>query len=255
VDPSTVTAIVTGGTSGLGAATAVALVRRGARVAIVGRSVERGTALASALGPAACFLPADVTDTKQLDGAVQETVARFGAIQALVHCAGVDHVMKVLGRDEPAPLESFLEVLRVNLGGAFNAIRLAGAVMSRNPVSPDGERGVIVLTSSVAAFDGQIGQAAYAASKSGLVGMTWPIAQEFARLGIRIATLAPGLFDTPMLGRVPTSSREALRARLPFPHRFGRPEEFAALTLHVIENPSITGQTIRLDGALHMVAS
>jgi NAD(P)-dependent dehydrogenase (short-subunit alcohol dehydrogenase family) len=247
-----VTAIVTGGASGLGRATVERLVAAGARVAILDRPASAGTDVARALGGAALFTPADVTSAEEVEGAVRTAGEGLGAPNVLVNCAGIGTAMKTLGRSGPAKLEEFSRVIQVNLIGTFNCIRLVAAAMARNAPSGDGERGVIVNTASVAAFDGQIGQAAYSASKGGIVGMTLPIARDLAELGIRVVTIAPGIFDTPLLGTLSEPVRVSLAQQVPFPKRFGRPDEFAALVTHVIENSMLNGETIRLDGAIRM---
>jgi NAD(P)-dependent dehydrogenase (short-subunit alcohol dehydrogenase family) len=247
-----VTAIVTGGASGLGRATVERLVAAGARVAILDRPASAGTDVARALGGAALFTPADVTSAEEVEGAVRTAGEGLGAPNVLVNCAGIGTAMKTLGRSGPAKLEEFSRVIQVNLIGTFNCIRLVAAAMARNAPSGDGERGVIVNTASVAAFDGQIGQAAYSASKGGIVGMTLPIARDLAELGIRVVTIAPGIFDTPMLSILSEPVRVSLAQQVPFPKRFGRPDEFAALVTHVIENSMLNGETIRLDGAIRM---
>ena len=247
-----VTAIVTGGASGLGRATVERLVAAGARVAILDRPASAGADVARALGGAALFTPADVTSAEEVEGAVRTAGAGLGAPNVLVNCAGIGTAMKTLGRSGPAKLEEFSRVIQVNLIGTFNCIRLVAAAMARNAPSGDGERGVIVNTASVAAFDGQIGQAAYSASKGGIVGMTLPIARDLAELGIRVVTIAPGIFDTPMLSILSEPVRVSLAQQVPFPKRLGNPAEFAALVLHIIENSMLNGETIRLDGAIRM---
>jgi NAD(P)-dependent dehydrogenase (short-subunit alcohol dehydrogenase family) len=193
-----------------------------------------------------------VTSGDQVGKAVEHVLTRFGGVNVLVNCAGIGTAMKTVGRSGPAKLEDFSRVIQVNLIGTFNCIRLTAAVMARNVPSADGERGVIVNTASVAAFDGQIGQAAYSASKGGIVGMTLPIARDLAELGIRVVTIAPGLFDTPLLATLPEPARVSLGKQVPFPPRLGRPEEYAALVVHVIENVMLNAETIRLDGAIRM---
>ena len=247
-----VTAIVTGGASGLGRATAERLVAAGARVAILDRPASAGPDVARALGGAGLFAPADVTSAEEVEGAVRTVGERLGTPNVLVNCAGIGTAMKTLGRSGPAKLEEFTRVIHVNLIGTFNCIRLVAAAMARNAPSGDGERGVIVNTASVAAFDGQIGQAAYSASKGGIVGMTLPIARDLAELGIRVVTIAPGIFDTPLLGTLSEPVRVSLAQQVPFPRRLGRPDEFAALVTHVLENSMLNGETIRLDGAIRM---
>jgi NAD(P)-dependent dehydrogenase (short-subunit alcohol dehydrogenase family) len=245
-------ALVTGGASGLGEATVRLLAGAGGRVMILDRPGSAGEALVAELGDAVAFSPADVTDETQVAAAVTRTVERFGAIHVAVNCAGVGVAMRTITREGPHPLDLFTKVLQVNLIGTFNVIRLAAAQMARNTPNAEGERGVIVNTASVAAYDGQIGQAAYSASKGGVVGMTLPIARDLAGVGIRVLTIAPGTFDTPMLATAPEPLRQALAAQIPFPSRLGRPSEYAALVRHILENVMLNGETIRLDGAIRM---
>jgi NAD(P)-dependent dehydrogenase (short-subunit alcohol dehydrogenase family) len=245
-------ALVTGGASGLGEATVRALVEAGGRAVILDRPGSRGDEVARSLGAAVRFAAADVTSEAEVAAAVGCAVEAFGALHLAVNCAGVGAAMRTVTREGPMPLELFRKVVEVNLVGTFNVIRLAAAQMARNTPTADGERGVIVNTASAAAFDGQIGQAAYAASKAGVVGMTLPIARDLASLGIRVVTIAPGTFDTPMLAMLPEPQRQALAANIPFPSRLGRPAEYAALVRHVVENTYLNGETIRLDGALRM---
>jgi NAD(P)-dependent dehydrogenase (short-subunit alcohol dehydrogenase family) len=246
-------ALVTGGASGLGEATVRALVDKGGRAAILDRPNSAGEKLAGELGARkVIFTPADVTSEEQVAQALQRTVAAFGGVQIAVNCAGVGAAMKTTGKQGPMPLDMFEMVIRINLIGTFNVIRLAATSMLKNPPNEEGERGVIINTASIAAFDGQIGQAAYSASKGGVVGMTLPIARDLARDGIRCVTIAPGTFDTPMLAMLPEPQRQALGAQIPFPSRLGRPSEFAALACHIVENAMLNGETIRLDGALRM---
>ncbi len=245
-------ALVTGGASGLGEATVRAFLGKGARAAILDRPNSAGEQLAQELGARALFLPADVTSGDQVDEAVRKTVAAFGAIHIAVNCAGVGAAMKTTGKQGPMPLDMFEMVVRINLIGTFNVIRLAATAMLKNTPNEEGERGVIINTASVAAFDGQIGQAAYSASKGGVVGMTLPIARDLARDGVRCLTIAPGTFDTPMLAMLPEPQRQALAAQIPFPSRLGQPREYAALAVHIVENAYLNGETIRLDGAIRM---
>jgi NAD(P)-dependent dehydrogenase (short-subunit alcohol dehydrogenase family) len=246
-------AIVTGGASGLGEATVRTLVTGGGRAAILDRPQSPGEQLAKELGAEhAIFAPADVTSAEEVAQAVARAKEAFGAISIAINCAGVGVAMKTVSKQGPMPLEMFAKVIQINLIGTFNVIRLAAAEMAKNAPNADGERGVIINTASIAAFDGQIGQAAYSASKGGVVGMTLPIARDLASVGIRVMTIAPGTFDTPMLALLPKEHRDALGATIPFPSRLGRPEEFAALARHIIENPMLNGETIRLDGALRM---
>ncbi|MBI3785649.1 MAG: 3-hydroxyacyl-CoA dehydrogenase [Deltaproteobacteria bacterium] len=246
-------ALVTGGASGLGEATVRAFMAKGAHVAIMDRPNSNGEQLAKELGAdKALFVSADVTNTEQVTAAIQATMAKFGAIHINVNCAGVGTAMKTTGKAGPMPLEMFELCIRVNLIGTFNVLRLAATEMLKNKPSDDGERGVIINTASVAAFDGQIGQAAYSASKGGVVGMTLPIARDLSRDGIRCLTIAPGTFDTPMLAMLPEPQRQALAANIPFPSRLGKPPEYAALAVHMVENAYLNGETVRLDGSIRM---
>ena len=245
-------ALVTGGASGLGEATVRTLVGAGGKAVILDRPNSNGEALAKELGSNVAFAPADVTSDADVAKAVETAVARFGTVHIAVNCAGVGTAMRTVTKEGPMPLEMFEMVVKINLIGTFNVIRLAAAQMSKNAPNEEGERGVIVNTASVAAFDGQIGQAGYSASKAGVVGMTLPIARDLASLGIRVCTIAPGTFDTPMLAMMPEKQRQILAAQIPFPSRLGRPIEFAALAKHIVENPVLNGETIRLDGALRM---
>jgi NAD(P)-dependent dehydrogenase (short-subunit alcohol dehydrogenase family) len=243
--------LVTGGGSGLGAATAEMLSKNGGKVVLADVS-DAGQAVAQRLGPGARFVKTDVTDEASTQAAVDLCVAAFGALHGLVNCAGVAPGERVVGRNGPHALASFERAVKINLIGTFNAIRLAAAKMSIQPAQASGERGVIVNTSSVASMDGQIGQAAYSASKAGVNGMTLPIARELAKFGIRVMTVAPGIFDTPMLRGMSDEVRASLGAQVPFPSRLGQPEEYAALVKHIIENEMLNGEVIRLDGAIRM---
>ncbi len=245
-------AIVTGGGSGLGEATIREFAAAGARVAILDLPSSPGPRVAESLGEKAVFVAADVVAEDQVKTAIEKTIAQFGPIHVLVNCAGIGRAMRTVTKDGPHSLDMFTKVIQINLIGTFNAIRLAAAAMSKNQPNGDGERGVIVNTASVAAFDGQIGQAAYSASKGGVVGMTLPIARDLANVGIRVCTIAPGTFETPMLAGLPDPARKALEAQIPFPSRLGRPTEYAALARHIVENSMLNGETIRLDGALRM---
>ena len=248
---SDVAALVTGGASGLGRATAERIVAGGGRAALLDRPQSEGEAVAKALG-AAIFCPADVTREDEVQQAVDAAVKAFGRVNVVVNCAGVGTAMRTVTKQGPFPLDLFRKTIEINLIGTFNVIRLAAEKMSANEPNEEKERGVIVNTASVAAFDGQIGQAAYSASKGGVVGMTLPIARDLASLGIRVVTIAPGTFDTPMLAMAPQEVRDALAAQVPFPRRLGRPAEFAALACHIVENAMLNGETIRLDGAIRM---
>jgi NAD(P)-dependent dehydrogenase (short-subunit alcohol dehydrogenase family) len=245
-------ALVTGGASGLGEATVRAFAEGGGRVVILDRPGSPGEQVAASLGERALFAPADVTSDAEVAAAVARAVERFGTVHVAVNCAGVGAAMRVVTKSGPMPLEMFRMVIEINLIGTFNVLRLAAAQMAKNAPDAEGERGVIVNTASAAAFDGQIGQAAYSASKGGVVSMTLPVARDLGGLGIRCVTIAPGTFDTPMLAMLPEPQRQALAAQIPFPSRLGRPSEFAALARHIVENPMLNGETIRLDGALRM---
>jgi len=246
------TFLVSGGASGLGGATARLLAESGANVVIADINKEKGEALARALGPNARFVETNVTDEESVKGAVRAAVSAFGALRGAINCAGIGVAEKTVGKDGPHSLASFKRIIEVNLIGTFNVIRLAAAQMAAQEPNAGGERGVIVNTASIAAFDGQIGQAAYSASKGGIVGMTLPIARDLARSGIRVVTIAPGLFDTPLLAGLSEDMRKSLGAQIPFPPRLGDPAEYAALAKHIIENAMLNGEVIRLDGALRM---
>ena len=236
--------LVAGGGSGLGAATARLLAGEGANVLVADLKAEPCGRIR--------FVETDVTDEESVRNAVNAALEGFGGLHGAINCAGVAVAQRVLGRDGPHPLDSFADVVRVNLVGTFNVVRLAAEAMARNEPAEGGERGVIVNTASVAAFEGQIGQAAYSASKGGVAAMTLPIARELARYGIRVVTIAPGIFDTPMLADLPEAARESLGKQMPFPQRPGRPEEFAALVHHIIENEMLNGEVIRLDAAIKL---
>jgi len=243
-------AIVTGGASGLGNATARALIAAGARVIVLDLPSSEGEKAATALGPTARFVAADVADEDQVRAAVDQA-AELGPLRIVVNCAGIATPGKVLGREGVLPLEQFERVIRVNLIGTFNVIRLAAAAMvATEPLGE--ERGVIVNTASVAAFDGQIGQPAYSASKGGVAAMTLPLARELARDLIRVVTIAPGIFETPMMAGLPQAAQDSLAAQVPHPSRLGRPDEYASLVRHIVENAMINGEVIRLDGAIRM---
>jgi NAD(P)-dependent dehydrogenase (short-subunit alcohol dehydrogenase family) len=243
-------ALVAGGASGLGAATSRALAEAGARVTIADLNAERGEALAAEIG--AEFAAADVTDAAAVEAAVEQASAAERGLRISVCCAGIGWAEKTAGSRGPHNLEYFSNVVGVNLIGTFNVLRLAAAAMIANEPDGDGERGVCVNTASIAAFDGQIGQIAYAASKGGIVGMTLPAARDLAAKGVRVMTIAPGLFDTPLLAALPEEAREALGAGVPFPARLGSPPEYARLVREIVANPMLNGETIRLDGALRM---
>ncbi len=243
--------LVTGGASGLGGATAQVAIESGAKVLIADVNVAQGEAFAKELGTNAQFIKCDVTSEADGQRAVDAAIA-MGTLVGLVNCAGIGSAAKTVGKDGPHKLDAFTRVISINLIGTFNMIRLAATAMCRNTPNSEGERGVIVNTASVAAYDGQIGQAAYSASKGGIVGMTLPIARDLSRNGIRVVTIAPGLFLTPLLKGLPQEAQDSLGKQVPFPARLGRPTEFAILVKHIFTNPMINGETIRLDGAIRM---
>ena len=244
--------LVTGGGSGLGAATARMAVAGGAKVVLADVNKAAGEALAAELGANARFVECDVASEASAKAAVQTAVDVFGGLNVLVNCAGIAPAEKTLGKEGPHRLESFQRVITVNLIGSFNMIRLAAEVMAKGPAGADGEHGVIVNTASVAAFDGQLGQAAYSASKGGIVGMTLPIARDLSRNGIRVMTIAPGIMETPMLLGMPPEVQEALGKMVPFPSRLGKPTEYASLVRHIVENGYLNGEVIRMDGAIRL---
>ena len=246
------TVIVTGGASGLGAATSEKFAERGARVIIADKSDVLGQQQARKVE--GLFVQTDVASPEQASACVDAARQKFGAVHVLVNCAGVANGERVLGKEAPASLSLFEHVIRVNLVGTFNMLRLAAAAMQVNEPNADGERGVIIATASVAAFDGQIGQAAYSASKAGIAGMTLPIARDLAKAGIRMVTIAPGLFETPMMSGIPDKVRDGLRQMTVFPQRFGRPDEYGLTVVQVVENPMLNGETIRLDGGVRLSA-
>ena len=248
------TFLITGGASGLGAATARRLAAAGASGVIADLNQAVGAALAAELGPKVAFVATDVTSPESAQAAVNLAVQRFGGLHSLVHCAGILGAARIVGRDGPHDLALFQKVLQVNLVGTFNMLRLAAAAMTQNEPGADGERGVIVNTASVAAFEGQIGQAAYAASKGGVASLTLPAARELSRFGIRVVAIAPGIFDTAMMSAAPDTVRNSLAEQAAFPPRFGRPDEFAQLVQQIIENPMLNGCVLRLDGAVRMGA-
>ncbi len=246
------TFLVSGGASGLGEATARRLAAAGANVVIADINQERGEAVREELGDPARFSPTDVSQEDSVAAAIRTAQDAFGGLNGAVSCAGVGDPAKVLGKDGPHSLKLFERVIRINLIGTFNVLRLSAEAMAANDADDEGERGVIVNTASVAAFEGQIGQVAYSASKGGVVGLTLPSARELARHGIRVVTVAPGLFDTPLMAGLPEKARISLGEQVPFPSRLGRSEEYAALVAHIVENTMINGEIIRLDGALRM---
>jgi NAD(P)-dependent dehydrogenase (short-subunit alcohol dehydrogenase family) len=243
-------ALVVGGASGLGEATARRLHQQGAELTIADVNVEKGEALAAELG--AAFAACDVREEEQVQAAVEEAVSAGGGLRICVCCAGTGMAHKVAGSRGPHPLEPFATILAINLIGTFNVLRFAATAMLDNEPLEDGERGVCINTASVAAYDGQIGQVAYSASKGGVVGMTLPAARDLSSAGIRVVTIAPGLFDTPLLAALPAEARESLGRSIPFPPRLGQPSEYAALAAHIVENRMLNGEVIRLDGALRM---
>ncbi|WP_447759432.1 SDR family NAD(P)-dependent oxidoreductase [Pseudomonas moraviensis] len=244
--------IVTGGASGLGAASAELLVSAGAKVMLVDMNAEAVAAQAERLG--AQSVVADISNEAAAEAAVRATIAAFGSLNGLINCAGIVRGEKILGKNGPHALSSFAQVINVNLIGSFNMLRLAAAAIAESEANADGERGVIINTASVAAFDGQIGQAAYSASKGAIASLTLPAARELARFGIRVMTIAPGIFETPMMAGMTPEVRDSLAAGVPFPPRLGKPAEYAALVRHIIENSMLNGEVIRLDGALRMAA-
>jgi NAD(P)-dependent dehydrogenase (short-subunit alcohol dehydrogenase family) len=246
--------LIPGGASGLGAATAKTLVAAGAKVVLADLNREAGENFAASLGGHAKFVCVDVTSEADVQRAVDNAVQSFGALHGLVNCAGVAPGERVLGKNGPHKLETFSRVININLIGTFNALRLAANAMTKNAPNAEGERGVIINTASIAAFEGQIGQAAYSASKGGIVAMALPVARELAKFGIRVVTIAPGIFDTPMLAGMSEEVRASLGAQVPFPARLGQPEEYARLAAFIVENPMLNAEVIRLDGAIRMTA-
>ena len=247
------TAVVTGGASGLGEATVRRIVSLGGKVAILDLNENKGMKLVGELGEEqASFWRTDVTSEQDVKSALQHAVDKFGAVHINVNCAGIAVGIKTVGKEGAHPLDRFQKVVSINLVGTFNVIRLCAEIMQTNEANEEGERGVVINTASVAAFDGQIGQAAYSASKGGIVGMTLPIARDLARSGIRVCTIAPGLFLTPLFESLPPEAIESLGSQVPFPPRLGKPSEYAGLAQSIIENPMLNGETIRLDGAIRM---
>lgn len=246
-------ALITGGASGLGRATAERLIKAGASVALVDLNEDLATSTAKELGSRAIAFAADVRDEDSMQAAVAGTIESLGAIHINVNCAGLGAAMRTVGRDGAMPLKNFEFIININLIGTFNSLRLCAAAMAKNdPIGPDEERGVIINTASVAAFDGQIGQAAYSASKGGVVGMTLPIARDLGRIGVRVCTIAPGIFETPLMMGAPDRVKQPLIDAVQFPHRLGEPPEFALMCQQIVENPYLNGETIRLDGAIRM---
>ena len=249
------TFLITGGASGLGASTAEYLVERGAQVVLADLNADAGAAMVAKLGAdKAAFSRCDVASATEVQAAVDLAVSKFGGLSGVVNCAGIVVVQKLLDRDlNPADLDAFAKGVNINLVGSFNVARLAASAMAKLPAQEDGERGVIINTASIAAFDGQVGQASYASSKGGVVSLALPLARELARHGIRVMTIAPGICGTPMMDGIPEEARQQLEAGVPFPKRLGKPEEFASLVAHIIENTYLNGEVIRMDGAIRMV--
>ena len=248
------TIIVTGGASGLGEACIRRCVQKGATAAIFDFDADRGKAVASELGDAVIFCKIDVSDPDAVQSGIDKVVETLGAVHVVINCAGVATPMKVVGKKGPLNMDQFNRVIQINLIGTMTVLSRAAEKMAANPPNADGEKGVVINVASIAAFEGQIGQAAYSASKAGVAGMTLPVAREFADYGIRVMTIAPGLFETPMMAGLPDTVKASLANSIPFPKRLGRPEEFADLALHIIENPLLNGETIRLDAAVRMAA-
>ncbi|WP_428659750.1 3-hydroxyacyl-CoA dehydrogenase [Runella sp.] len=248
------TFLITGGASGLGAASAKMIVENGGNAVLADVNTAVGEQTEAELGENALFVHTDVTNAESVQNAIDTAIDAFGGLDGVINCAGIGPAERVVGKNGPHSLERFTNVISINLIGTFNVIRLAAAVMQHNEPEESGERGVVINTASVAAFDGQIGQAAYSASKGGIVGMTLPIAREFAKLGVRIMTIAPGIFETPLLMGMPDDVKTSLGQQVPFPSRLGRPHEYAALAKHIIENQMLNGEVIRLDGAIRMAA-
>lgn len=244
--------IITGGASGLGEATARSLVEKGGQVALIDLDNEKGEYLTAQLGDAAIFCPGDVSREKEMDAVIEKVKEAFGTIHIIVNCAGVGGDVKIVGKEGVMPLEAFNRTLQINLIGTFNVIRAAASTLMANNPNKKGERGVCINTSSIAAFDGQIGQSAYSSSKGGIVSMTLTLAREFAQHGIRVMTILPGIMDTPLLAKLPEKVRERLGLQVPFPPRLGEPSEFAFLACHIVENTYLNGEYIRLDGGLRM---
>jgi NAD(P)-dependent dehydrogenase (short-subunit alcohol dehydrogenase family) len=248
------TFLITGGASGLGYATAKMIIENGGNAVLLDVNAETGEKAENELGKNTKFVKADVTSEEQVQNAVDTAVNHFGGINGVANCAGIGPAMRVVGKNGPHNLEFFSKVITINLIGTFNVLRLATNVMQNNLPNEGGERGIIINTASVAAFDGQIGQAAYSASKGGIIAMTLPIARELARMGIRVMAIAPGIFETPLLASMPDDVRESLGKQVPFPPRLGQPDEYANLVKHIIENQMLNGEVIRLDGAIRMGA-
>ncbi|WLR48693.1 3-hydroxyacyl-CoA dehydrogenase [Halobacillus litoralis] len=252
MDSKNVVAIVTGGASGLGEATVRKIARNGGKVVIADQNTDKGEALAEELGSSVLFVKVDVTSADEIERMLQMAAETFGQVNTVINCAGIVTGEKVVGRNGPHRLESFSKIIEVNLIGTFNVIRLATEKMQQNEPNEYGERGVIINTASIAAYEGQIGQAAYSASKGGVAAMTMPLSRELARHGIRVMAIAPGLFETPMFEQLPEEARDALGKATPFPSRLGKPYEYAKLALSILDNPMLNGEVIRLDGAIRL---
>jgi len=252
MDINGLVALVTGGASGLGAAAVEMLIEKGAKVVIADMNEEKGKAFAAKLGDNAIFVKDNVTVTAENEAAVTAAIEKFGQLNVLVNAAGVGSASKIIGKEGPTKLEWFKMVVDINLVGSFDVMRLAAWQMSKNEPDTKGERGVMINVASVAAFDGQMGQAAYAASKAGVAGMTLPLARDLSREGIRVLTIAPGIFNTPMMAMLPQTARDSLGAQVPFPKRMGEPSEFAQLVCAMVENAYLNGETVRLDGSIRM---
>ncbi len=249
---SHLTALVTGGASGLGLAVTENLIKKGAQVLVLDLPKPESEDKIKQLGEKAAFFGGDVTQSEDIQNAIQLAQQKYGGIHAAINCAGIVYGAKTVSRGEPCPLDIFNKTLQVNLVGTFNVCRLAAAAMAKQEPNANGERGVLINTSSIAAYDGQMGQTAYSASKGGIVALTLPMARDLASLGIRVMSIAPGIFHTPMMDSLPEAAQKSLAEQVPFPKRLGQPEEFAQLALHIIENPMLNGEVIRLDGALRM---
>ncbi len=252
MDINGLVALVTGGASGLGAAAVEMLIEKGAKVVVADLNEEKGNELAAKFGDQAVFVKDNITVTAENEAAVAAAIENFGKLDVLVNAAGIGSASKIIGKDGPTPLEWFKMVVNINLVGGFDVMRLAAWEMSKNKPNANGEKGVMINVASVAAYDGQMGQAAYSASKAGVVGMTLPIARDLSKEGIRAVTIAPGMFDTPMMALLPQAARDSLGAQVPFPKRMGNPTEFASLVCQIVENAYLNGETIRLDGAIRM---
>jgi NAD(P)-dependent dehydrogenase (short-subunit alcohol dehydrogenase family) len=248
------TFLVSGGASGLGFATAKMIIENGGNAVLLDINTEAGKTAEEELGKNALFFKTDVTSEQEVQNSIEAVIKNFRAINGVANCAGIGPALRVVGKNGPHGLDFFSKVININLIGTFNVLRLATNVMQNNEPNEGGERGIIINTASVAAFDGQIGQAAYAASKGGIVSMTLPIARELARMGIRVITIAPGIFETPLLASMPEEVKESLGKQVPFPPRLGQPSEYANLVKHIIENQMLNGEVIRLDGAIRMGA-